>query len=109
MYGYKDWKKAYDADTSTNKLDFATWVRTNRANEYNEWLESDVVKKIRKKLQDDLYEYGKQSLYTREPIFKSGGKISNDNKFALESSKASKKAIRDAANHLNKLLQQLLK
>lgn len=109
MYGYKDWKKAYDADTSANKLDFATWVRTNRANEYNEWLESDIVKKIRQKLQDDLYNYGKQSLYTREPIFKSGGKISNDNKFALESSKASKKAIRDAANHLNKLLQQLLK
>jgi len=24
MYGYKDWKKAYDADTSANKLDFAT-------------------------------------------------------------------------------------
>lgn len=109
MYGYKDWKKAYDSDTSANKLDFATWVRTNRASEYNDWLESDSVKKIRESLQNNLYKIGVQSLDTKEPIFKKGGKINDDNKFALESSKASKKAIRDASNHLNKLLQQLLK
>lgn len=109
MYGYKDWKKAYDSDTSANKLDFATWVRTNRASEYNDWLESDSVKKIRENLQNNLYKIGVQSLDTKEPIFKKGGKINDDNKFALESSKASKKAIRDASNHLNKLLQQLLK
>ena len=32
-----------------------------------------------------------------------------DERFALESNKDAKKAIRQAANHLNKLLQQLLK
>ena len=33
----------------------------------------------------------------------------NDERFALESNKDAKNAIRQAANHLNKLLQQLLK
>ena len=104
----KKWKAAYDADTRTNKGDLATWVRLNKAQEYSDWINSEDFKKRYNKLTEDINLAARKSLYTKSPLFKKGGKI-NDERFALESNKDAKKAIRQAANHLNKLLQQLLK
>lgn len=104
----KKWKAAYDADTSANKGDLATWVRLNRAQEYSDWINSKDFKKRYNKLTEDINLAARKSLYTKSPLFKKGGKM-NDERFALESNKDAKKAIRQAANHLNKLLQQLLK
>ena len=104
----KKWKAAYDADTSANKGDLATWVRLNRAQEYSDWINSEDFKKRYNKLTEDINLAARKSLYTKSPLFKKGGKM-NDERFALESNKDAKKAIRQAANHLNKLLQQLLK
>ena len=104
----KKWKAAYDADTRANKGDLATWVRLNKAQEYSDWINSKDFKKRYNKLTEDINLAARKSLYTKSPLFKKGGKM-NDEKFALESNKDAKKAIRQAANHLNKLLQQLLK
>ena len=104
----KKWKAAYDADTSANKGDLATWVRLNKAQEYSDWINSKDFKKRYNKLTEDINLAARKSLYTKSPLFKKGGKM-NDERFALESNKDAKKAIRQAANHLNKLLQQLLK
>lgn len=104
----KKWKAAYDADTRANKGDLATWVRLNKAQEYSDWINSEDFKKRYNKLTEDINLAARKSLYTKSPLFKKGGKM-NDERFALESNKDAKKAIRQAANHLNKLLQQLLK
>lgn len=96
-------KSQYEADTNASKGTFDNWLYTDTGYKaYQELQESQMWK-------DLLQQYKEKTYRNMMQHMKSGGKLNATEKMALDTNKATLKAIQKSSEQLFKLIQKLLK
>ncbi len=107
---------AYEADTTENKAEFDNWILSDaNRTAYTNFMNSPIVKQLQNKYKKSIYDTNQR--YVTRPAqtfsFKQGGKTSIKAdplaQMAIQGDREAKRAVQIATQHLNRMLEKLMK